>query len=186
MPCSCEGWSSSTRNYPSIVQHYDQSSGQNAGCRYCPTSDLTFAKEENEHVKNLSPSPKQTCQTDSPVSTHPLHLSSCRLKNQNASAFAYAPPLAPLPPPIEVEKLNIFIQTTLPASPQLTKQSSHAPADLLTEEHVPVLQQCFHLIINELSGGFPGTSADLAGLLWDLIETQCTRHKYARRAAKDA
>lgn len=72
-------------------------------------------------------------------------------------------------PPCGLQDLRLLVPTSL---------SNDAP-ELLTEEHVRMLQQFFNFAISELSSGFADTPADLACQLWDLIEAHCAQREYA-------
>lgn len=77
------------------------------------------------------------------------------------AAFASVPPVLSVTSSTKVEYLDISIQITRPASPQLVESPSDDAPDFLTEKRVPMLQRFFHLVIGESSCGFPGTPAEL-------------------------
>lgn len=122
-----------------------------------PVGDLTFDRGYNKVVEDSSPPLMRTIFFDNPFGpNHPLHTSSRRSTNHNASATVSAPPF------IEVEKLIISIQTKQPTSPRLPRLQSDEAPDLWTEDRVLGLQRFCHLLIVECSGGITEAPTSLA------------------------
>lgn len=91
--------------------------------------------------------------------------------------------MPPVPSLIELELLKFPSRASQPASTQQSSSLSNDAPDLLTKEHVPFLQQFFHLVVGEPAGGLAGTPTTLTRKSWHLMEAYCARREYALRTA---
>lgn len=152
---------------------------ETAGAAAAHMVDITSDRSSNEDIEDSSP--KRTCCIDNLLdSNHPPQTSPGPSTSHNALSNSSAPPS------IEVEESDISIWTTRPAYLRLLKPLRDDSPDLSAEEHVPVLQRFFNLVIDKPSRGFVGTLADLALQFWDLMEAYCARRDYSSRVAKDS
>lgn len=140
-----------------------------------PALDFTSDGQDNENIEDLSPSARRArCSGTLPASSHPSPPSSACSPYHSAPATVPAP-LAP--PLIKVEKLDIFSCSPQPAFTQGPKFSYHDAFELLTKEHVPVLQLFIHLLIGEPFGGFVGTPTSLAPQLRNAMKANCAQRE---------